>query len=79
MARVRSGQAAAWPLVSDRSARRSPGSSGDFACTVTRYLPPVLVALTFTVTLGAGGAGTYTQRAVPGSEPSQDSGTFRPL
>jgi hypothetical protein len=44
MARVRSGQAPAWPLVSDRSVRRSPGSS-DFTCTFTRHLSPVLVAL----------------------------------
>src|SRR5262249_11880040 len=29
-----------------------------------------------TVTLEAGGADTYTQRAIPGSELSQDSGTF---
>lgn len=29
-----------------------------------------------TVTLEAGGAGTDTQRAIPGPEPSQDSCTF---
>jgi hypothetical protein len=35
MARVRSGQAAAWPLVSDRSVRRGSGVKRDFACTFT--------------------------------------------
>jgi hypothetical protein len=45
MARVRSGQAPAWPLSSDRSARRGSGVKHDFACTFTRHSPPVLVAL----------------------------------
>ena len=45
MARVRSGQAAAWPLSSDRSVRRGSGVKHDFACTFTRHSPPVLVAL----------------------------------
>jgi hypothetical protein len=31
MARARSGQAPAWPLVSDRSARRGSGIKCDFA------------------------------------------------
>ena len=31
MARVRSGQAPAWPLVSDRSVRRGSGVKRDFA------------------------------------------------
>ena len=44
MARVRSGQAAAWPLSSDRSARRGSGVKHDFACTFTRQFPPPLVA-----------------------------------
>jgi hypothetical protein len=44
MARVRSGQAPAWPLVSDRSARRGSGVKRDFACTFTRRFSPVLVA-----------------------------------
>ena len=35
--------------------------------------------LQVTVMLEAGGAGTYTQRAIPGSEPSQNSCTFRLL
>ena len=47
----------------------------DFACTFARHLPPVLVAPAVTVTLEAGGADTYTQRAIPGSEPIQDSRT----
>ncbi len=45
MARVRSGQAAAWPLVSDRSVRRGSGVKRDFACTFIRRFSPVLVAL----------------------------------
>ena len=45
MARVRSGQAPAWPLVSDRSVRRGSGVKRDFACTFTRHFPPVLVVL----------------------------------
>ena len=45
MARVRSGQAPAWPLVSDRSARRGSGVKRDFACTFTRHVSPVPVAL----------------------------------
>ena len=44
MARVRSGQATAWPLVSDRSVRRGCGVKRDFACTFTRRFSPVLVA-----------------------------------
>jgi hypothetical protein len=49
MARVRSGQAPAWPLSSGRSVRRDLplGSSvkRDFACTFTGHLPSVLVVL----------------------------------
>ena len=45
MARVRSGQAPAWPLPSDRSARRGSGIKRDLACTFTRHFPPVLVVL----------------------------------
>ncbi len=54
------------PGSSVTSRVRSPGN---FTC-------PRCPAVT--VTLDAGGAGTYTQRAIPGSEPSQDSCTFRP-
>jgi hypothetical protein len=39
MACVRSGQAVAWPLVSDRSVRRDSGVKHDFSCTFTRHLP----------------------------------------
>ena len=45
MARVRSGQAPAWPLSSDRSVRRGSRIKRDFACTFTRRFPAVLVAL----------------------------------
>jgi len=44
MARVRSGQAPAWPLSSGRSVRRGSGVKRDFACTFTRRFSPVLVA-----------------------------------
>ncbi len=44
MARVRSGRAPAWPLVSGRSGRRGSGVKRDFACTFTRHFSPVLVA-----------------------------------
>ena len=43
--RAWSGQAAAWPLSSDRSVRRGSGVKRDFACPFTRHFPPVLVAL----------------------------------
>ena len=45
MARVRSGQAPAWPLSADRSARRGSWVKRDFACTFTGHFPPVLVVL----------------------------------
>ncbi len=45
MARVRSGQAPAWSLVSDRSARRGSRVKHDLACTFTRKFPSVLVGL----------------------------------
>jgi hypothetical protein len=45
MARVRSGQAPAWPLSSDRSVRRDSGVKRDFACTFAWHVSPVLVAL----------------------------------
>ena len=45
MARVRSGQAPAWPLSTDWSVRRGSGVKRDFACTVTRHFSPALVVL----------------------------------
>ena len=45
MARVRSGQAPAWPLSSDRSVRRDSRIKRDFTCTFTWHFPLVLVAL----------------------------------
>ena len=45
MGRVRSGQAPAWPLVSDRSVRRGSRVKHDFACAFTRQPSPVLVVL----------------------------------
>ena len=45
-ARVRSGQAPAWPLVSDQSVRRGSRVKRDFTCTFTRhFFSPVLAAL----------------------------------
>ena len=76
MVRVRSGQAPAWPLSSDRSVRRGSGVKRDFACTFARHFFTCAHCPAATVTLGAGGAGTYTQRAIPGSVPGQDSCTF---
>ena len=67
MARVRSGQAPAWPLVSDRSVRRDSRIKRDFACTFTSEFPRARCPAV-TVTLEAGGADTYTQRAIPGSD-----------
>ena len=68
MARVRSGQAPVWPLSSDRSVRReAPGSS---VTSRDVRLPgtfrPCWLSAAVTVTLEAGGADTYTQRAIPG-------------
>ena len=55
MARVRSGQAAAWPLVSDRCVRSGSGVKRDFACTLAGTFPPVLVALRAQSRLGLEG------------------------
>jgi hypothetical protein len=41
---VRSGQALAWPLVSDRSVRRGSRVKRDLACTYTSHTSPVPVA-----------------------------------
>src|SRR5260370_23981318 len=69
MARARSEQAADWPLVSDWSVRRGSWSSVTsrvrHQAFFTRAGCPAV-----TVTLEAGGADTYTQRAIPGPEPS---------
>jgi len=45
MACVRSGQAAAWPLVSGRSVRSGSGVKRDFACTSAGAFPPLPFAL----------------------------------
>ena len=55
MARVRSGQAPAWPLVSDRSVRRGSRVKRDIACTLAGAFPPVLVALRAQSRLGLEG------------------------
>jgi len=79
MARVRSGQAPAWPLSSDRSVRSGLQGQARLRVYVGPGLSTCAGCPAGTVALGAGGAGTYTQRAIPGSEPGQDSCTFRPL
>jgi hypothetical protein len=55
MARVRSGQAPAWPLVSVRSVRRGSRVKRDFACTLPGAFPPVLVVLRAQSRLGLEG------------------------
>lgn len=45
MARVRPGQAPAWPLSADRSVRRGSKIKRDFACTFIRHNSPVFVVL----------------------------------
>ena len=55
MARVWSGQAPAWPLVSVRSVRRGSRVKRDFACTLARAFPPVLVVLRAQSRLGLEG------------------------
>ena len=55
MARVRSGQAPAWPLVSDRSVRRGSRVKRDFACTLAGVFPPALIALRAQSRLGLEG------------------------
>jgi hypothetical protein len=71
MARVRSGQAPAWPLSSDRSVRRGSRVKRDFACTFTRHLSPVLVVLRSQSRLRLEG------RARTPSGPSPDLGPAR--
>jgi hypothetical protein len=76
MACVWPGQAPAWPLPSDRSGRRGSGVKRDFGCALTRaFLLPARCP-GVTVTLEAGGADTDTQRANPGPERGQVSGTY---
>jgi hypothetical protein len=68
MARVRSGQAPAWPLVSDRSVRSGLQGQARLRVYVGRCLSTCAGCPAGTVALGAGGADTYTQRAIPGSD-----------
>jgi hypothetical protein len=49
----------------------------DLACAFTRHLPCARCPAV-AVMLGAGGAGTYTQRAIPGAGPSLGSCAFCP-
>ena len=75
MARVRSRQAPAWPLSSDRSVRRGSRIKCDFAWTFIQ--PLYLCSLSCGhSTLDARGADTYTQRAIPGPEPWSNVKTF---
>ena len=67
MARVRSGQAAAWPLVSDRRGAEAPTlKRGSRRCFLRSGFRKDL-----RVPLDGGGAPPDTERAIPGSQPSQ--------
>jgi hypothetical protein len=68
----------AWLLSSGRSVRRGSKVKRDFACTFTRHLLPVRFVLRSHSCLKLE-ADTYTQRAIPRCEPSQDSCTFQAL
>jgi hypothetical protein len=69
MARVRSGQAPAWPLASDRSVRSGSRVKRDFACTLTGPFPPVPVALRAQSRLGLEGR----TRTLSGPSPDRTS------
>jgi hypothetical protein len=76
MARVRSGQALAWLLSRDRSARREVcGIKRDFGVYVHQAPFACAGCPAGTITLEAAGAGTYAQRAIPGSDPSHVQGS----
>ncbi len=68
MARARSGQAPAWPLVSDRSVRCGLQGQARLRVYVGRCLSSCAGCPAGSVALGAGGADTYAQRAIPGSD-----------
>ena len=72
MARVRSGQAPAWPLVSDRSVRSGLRGQARLRVYVHQALLPVLVALRFQSRLMLEGRTRTLRGAIPGSEPGQD-------
>jgi hypothetical protein len=55
IARVRSGQAPAWPLVLTGVSAVVSRVKRDFACTLTAAFPPVLVALRAQLRLGLEG------------------------
>ena len=79
MARVRSGQASAWPLSSDQSARRGSRVKRDFTCTFTRHFSPVLVALRSQSRLRLEGRTRTLSGPSPGLSPAGTLATFRPL
>ena len=79
MARVRSGQASAWPLSSDQSARRGSRVKRDFTCTFTRHFSPVLVALRSQSRLRLEGRTRTLGGPSPGLSPAGTLATFRPL
>ena len=76
MARARSGRAPAWPLSSDRSARRGFQGQGSLRVCVNQAISargrcPAVIG-----TLDAEGADTYIQRTIPGPAAQQE---FAPL
>ena len=77
MARVRSGQALAWPLVPDRSVRRGSSVKHDFACTFTRHFPPALVALRSQSCLMLEGRTRTLSGPSPDLSPIRASGSIR--
>ena len=72
MARVLSGQAPAWPLVSDRSVR-SRVKRSNLACTFARHFPPVLVGLRSGSRLGLEGRA----RTLSGPSPALSQARIR--
>ena len=76
MARVRSGQAPPGPWFPSGVFAEAPGSSMTSCVRAPGRLTCTLCPAA-RVMLEAGGADTYTQRAIPGSEPSLDFCTFR--
>jgi len=71
---VRAGSA--WPSSSDRSARRGLQDQAWLRVYVRQARSSCAHCPAVTVTLDAGGAGTYTKQAIPGSEPAGSFGPY---
>jgi hypothetical protein len=79
MARVRSGQALAWPLLLTGVSAEVSGVKRDFACAFTRHFLTCTRRPAVTVALEVGGANTYTLRAIPGRSRARILGTWEDL